>query len=126
MYEPADRLFKLIGGYRAFLQGPNHAVSEFGLVERLPAAIVLDQPWHDQLGGLKGRKALIAVQALPAAADLAAFARQARVNYLGFFGAAKWTVHTSSVPLTAFQAPQYTAYKESRRDAAPTMPLEYP
>jgi hypothetical protein len=25
--------------------------------------------------------------------DLAAFARQPRVNDLGFFGAAKWTVH---------------------------------
>ncbi len=47
-------------------------------------------------GRLEGGEALAALQALPAAAHLAAFARQARIGHLGVFVAAEGAVHARS------------------------------
>ena len=79
--------------HRPLLQRLVHAGAQLALVERLAAAVALDHQRHHQLGGLEGREALAALQALAAAADLPPLARQARVVHLGLVVAAEGTVH---------------------------------
>ena len=96
MNQVAYRLFEFVAGYRALLERAHHAVAQLVLVERLAAVVVLDQPRHDELGGLEGREAFVARQALSAPANLPALTREARVYDLGFIVGAERTVHASN------------------------------
>src|SRR5580692_4270471 len=85
-----------LDGFRAdrpLLQRLGHAAGKLVLIERLAAAIALDDTRHEQLRGLKGREALAAAQALAPTADLAAIGRQPRVGHFGLYVFAEGTMH---------------------------------
>jgi len=92
--EVPNGLLELVAGNRALLESTHHAVAQFVFIKRLAAAVVLDQPRHDEFSGLEGRETFIARQALPAPSDLPALARETRVYDLGFIVGAKRTVHS--------------------------------
>jgi hypothetical protein len=62
----------------------------------LSRLVILDESRHDEFGGLKRRKSLVAIQALTTPANLPAVTGKARVDYLGFFVAAKRAMHSVS------------------------------
>ena len=81
---------------RALLERLHDPAAQLALVEGLARAVVLDDLRHDELGGLEGREALAAGQALAAAADLVPLAREARVGHLGVVVVAERAVHGRS------------------------------
>ncbi|VTM00339.1 putative lipoprotein [Pseudomonas aeruginosa] len=85
------------------------------LVERLAAAVLLDQTRHDQLGGLEGGEAFTAGQALAAPAHLIALGDQSRVNHFGVMGTAEGTMHGAG-----------TGVAEGSRMVAHPRPAEHP
>jgi hypothetical protein len=64
-------------------------------IERLPAAVALDDPRHQQFSSFEGRKALATAKTLATPPDLSTFRGQTRVGHLGFNMAAERTVHAS-------------------------------
>jgi hypothetical protein len=91
--QSTDRLLQFVARYRTFFERPNHAVTEFGLIKGLSTVVVLDQARHYQFGRLKRCEAFVASQALTASTNLSAITRETRVDYLGFFMGAEWTMH---------------------------------
>gem|GEM_PF-40099 len=88
-----DGRFQALDADRALLQRALHAGAQFLLVERLAAAVLLDQPRHHQLGGFEGGEAFAAGQAFAATADLIALGNQAGIDDLGIVGTAEGTMH---------------------------------
>jgi hypothetical protein len=93
VYESTDSLFEFVAWHRTFFERPNHTIAQLGLVKGLPAIVVFYQSRHDQLGRLKRREALVAIQALSTTSYLPALARQARVDHLGFLVTAERAIH---------------------------------
>src|SRR5690606_23377873 len=93
LLDAGDRLFQPFDADRALFQRPQHAGAQLFLVEGLTAAVLLDQPRHDQVGCLEGGEALLASQAFTAPANLIALGRQPRVDDLGVIGGTEGTVH---------------------------------
>jgi hypothetical protein len=91
--QTTNRLFKFITGYRSFFKSSHHAVTEFGLIKWLPALVVFNKTRHHQFSRLKRCETLVASQALTAPTNLPAITRKTRVDYLGFFMGAEWTMH---------------------------------
>src|SRR5690606_32506270 len=92
-------LFEFIRRHRPLFQCPDHAVSQLVLVERLPAAVALDQARHYQFRRLERGETLVAIEALAAPAHLPAITGEARIDHLGFFVTAKGTVHAIRLEL---------------------------
>jgi hypothetical protein len=97
--QPANCLFKIIGGYRAFLKRTHHAVTQFRFVKRLAAIVCLYQSWHDEFGRFERGESLVAVQALPATTNLSTIACKARIDHFGFFVTAERTMHFEGLRL---------------------------
>ena len=93
MNQVTDGLFEFVAWHRPLLERTDHAVAQLVFVEGLAAAVVLDQPGHDQFCGFERRESFIACKALPAPTNLPAFTRKARVDDLGFIMGAERTVH---------------------------------
>lgn len=111
----ADGRFQALDADRTLLQGALHAGAQLVLVERLAAAVLLDQARHDQLGGLEGGEAFAAGQALAAPAHLIALGDQSRVNHFGVMGTAEGTMHGAD-----------TGVAEGSRMVAHPRPTEHP
>jgi hypothetical protein len=73
----SDGGFKAFNADGALFQRTLHAGTQLVFVERLAAAVLLDQPGEDQFSGLEGRETLAAGYAFAAATDLIALGNQA-------------------------------------------------
>ena len=93
MLDVLDAALDILALHGALLQRIQEAVAQLVDVERLAAIVALDDVRHHELGHLERREALAALQAFAAAADLAAFAREARVRNFGIFEVAERAMH---------------------------------
>src|SRR5579864_4236218 len=93
--DAAHGFIELLTRHRAFLQRLLHPRAQLRLIEGLARGIALDDHGHEELGGLEGREALAAFQALTPPPDLPSLAGEPRVVDLGLFVAAERTVHAS-------------------------------
>lgn len=93
MLDVGNGRFQALDADRAFFQRTLHAGTQFVLVEGLAAAVLLDQPWHHQLGRFEGGEALATGQAFAATTDLIALGNQARVDDFGVMCNAEGTMH---------------------------------
>ena len=106
------RIIRLDG--EAFFQGALHTGAQFVFVERLAAAVGLDQTWQYQFGGFEGGETFTAArgQAFAPATYLIALGDQTRVNDLGVVGTAEgkyhgrfhWPTSSNSAPFFTCQA----------------------
>ena len=88
----------------ALLAGAQHAVQQLLAVKDLAGAILLHDHQRDRLNDLVGGKALFAVQALAAAADLFTVLRRAGVDDLGVNFTAIGAFHIGFPPFLQAQA----------------------
>jgi hypothetical protein len=72
-----DGSFKALDADGALFQRSLHAGTQLVFVERLAAAVLLDQPWKYQFSGLERGEALAAGDAFTATADLIALRNKA-------------------------------------------------
>src|ERR1035438_3878816 len=79
-----------------FLERFLNAAAQLVLVERLAAAIALDDRRQQQLRLFEGREALRARQAFAPSTDLAPLSRKARIDDFSLRVAAEWTIHRGS------------------------------
>ena len=86
-------LLQLGQGDGAFFTGLEHASKQLIPVKRLTAAILLDHHKRQAFHCLIGGEPLVALQALPAAADTGPLVRGAGIDDLTFQVAAKRTLH---------------------------------
>ena len=93
LLDTGDGFLQALDAHRAFFQRALHAGAQLFFVERLSAAVLLDQARHHQLGGFEGGEALTAGHAFAAAADLVALGDQTGVDDLGVVGSAERTMH---------------------------------
>ncbi len=88
-----DDLLQLAHGDRPLLAGAQQAVEDFLALEFLAPAVFLHHHVGNFVDALVGGEALLALQALAAAADGFAFLALARIDHLVVFKAAKRTLH---------------------------------
>ena len=93
MLDVLDAALDILALHGTLLQRIQEAVAQLDDVERLAAIVALDDVRHHELGHLERRETLAALQALAAAADLATFAREARVRHFGIFEVAERAMH---------------------------------
>ena len=99
-----DRSVKLGIADRTFFTGAQHAVQQLLAVKHLAGAVLLYDHQRNCLNDLVGRKALFAVQALTAAANLLAVLCRAGVDDLGIHFTAIGAFHIGLPPCVDFQA----------------------
>src|ERR1035438_1233334 len=86
-------LLELADGDRTLFAGAHQAVEDFLAVEALAASVFFDNHVRDFVDPLVGGEALLALEALAAAADGIGFLALARVDYFVVFKAAKRALH---------------------------------
>ena len=96
MLDLVDFSLDALDRHRALFQSPQQPRTQLFLVERLPTAILFDNPWQNQLGGLVSGESLSTTQALSAPTHLRALCHQTRIDHFGFVSAAERTVHNNS------------------------------
>ena len=72
MFNLVNFRFNTLYRYRAFFEGPQEPGTQFFLVERLPAAILFNDPRQDQFSHLVSSKALSTTEAFSPATHLSA------------------------------------------------------
>src|SRR2546428_11739860 len=81
------------GGSGPLLARPQQARHDFTTIEGFAPAVLLDNHVRYLIDALIRRKAPLASQAFPAAANCLALTRLARINHFVFKKAAEWTFH---------------------------------
>src|SRR5262245_31722048 len=95
---PVDRAFDLLGRNRALPQREHHAAHQLVAVEVGAAAVLLHQARHLEVDALIGGEALLALHALPAAADGVRLEVRAGVDHLRVVRPAERTLHDFKGP----------------------------
>src|SRR5262249_61380288 len=90
---PVARAFGLSGGGRSLPQREHHAAHQLVAVEIGAAAVLLHQPRHLEIDPFIRGEALLALHALPPAADRVRLEARPRVDDLGVVRAAEGTLH---------------------------------
>src|SRR5690606_11019197 len=93
MLDAAQSGFDLLDADRTFFQRTQQSGAQLVLIERLAAAVLLDDARQHQLSRFEGSETLLAGQAFAPTTHLTAIGDQPGIDYLGVISAAKRTIH---------------------------------